>query len=182
MALAGPLDWHDRAAGRQEADPTRFGDVVLARRDIATSYHLAVTLDDARQGVSLVTRGEDLFAASHVHRLLQALLDLPRPDWHHHALIRDETGTRLAKRHDAIGDVRGRGLFLGVELVEDRVTRAPATTQAATLLEFMKTRGVLLSTDGPFHCVLKIKPPLVFGHDDARCVVDGLDAALTGTS
>jgi glutamyl-Q tRNA(Asp) synthetase len=102
LALAGPLSWHDTAAGHQAANPERFGDVVLARRDIATSYHLAVTLDDALQGVSLVTRGADLFDASHVHRLLQALLDLPPPDWHHHALIRDETGTRLAKRHDAL--------------------------------------------------------------------------------
>jgi glutamyl-Q tRNA(Asp) synthetase len=102
FALAGPLAWHDRGAGRQEADPTRFGDVVLARRDIATSYHLAVTLDDALQGVTLVTRGTDLFAASHIHRLLQALLDLPVPDWHHHGLIHDETGKRLAKRHDAL--------------------------------------------------------------------------------
>ncbi len=102
LAKAGPLVWHDRGAGRQEAEPARFGDVVLARRDIATSYHLAVTLDDALQGVTLVTRGADLFAASHIHRLLQALLDLPVPDWHHHDLIHDETGKRLAKRHDAL--------------------------------------------------------------------------------
>lgn len=102
LAQAGPLFWHDRDAGRQEADPAHFGDVVLARRDIATSYHLAVTLDDALQGVTLITRGADLFAASHVHRLLQALLDLPVPDWHHHDLIHDEAGKRLAKRHDAL--------------------------------------------------------------------------------
>ena len=102
MAAAGPLTWEDLAAGPQQADPARFGDVVLARKDIATSYHLAVTLDDADQGVTLVTRGRDLFEASHVHRLLQALLDLPVPRWHHHDLLADDTGRRLAKRHDAL--------------------------------------------------------------------------------
>jgi glutamyl-Q tRNA(Asp) synthetase len=102
MASTGPLHWHDRAADRQQADPGRFGDVVLARRDIATSYHLAVAWDDAEQGINLVTRGVDLFAASHVHRLLQALLGLPVPVWHHHELIHDETGKRLAKRHGAL--------------------------------------------------------------------------------
>jgi len=76
----------------------RCGDIVLARKDIGTSYHLAVTLDDAHQGVSHVTRGEDLFAAAPVHRLLQALLGLPVPVWRHHRLIRDEAGRRLAKR------------------------------------------------------------------------------------
>jgi glutamyl-Q tRNA(Asp) synthetase len=102
LASTGPLHWHDRAADHQQADPGRFGDVVLARRDIATSYHLAVAWDDAEQGINLVTRGVDLFAASHVHRLLQALLGLPVPVWHHHELIHDETGKRLAKRHDAL--------------------------------------------------------------------------------
>lgn len=99
---AGHLSWHDRSAGPQRADPARFGDVVLGRKDIAGCYHLAVTWDDALQGVTLVTRGRDLFDASHVHRLLQALLGLPVPDWHHHALIRDERGERLAKRHDPL--------------------------------------------------------------------------------
>ncbi|MEW5726758.1 MAG: tRNA glutamyl-Q(34) synthetase GluQRS [Pseudomonadota bacterium] len=98
VAMAGPLHWHDRAAGRQTADPAAFGDVVLARKDTPTSYHLAVTVDDALQGVTLVTRGADLFAATHVHRLLQALLDLPVPDYHHHRLLTDETGRRFAKR------------------------------------------------------------------------------------
>lgn len=96
---AGPLTWRDRTHGEQAARPEVFGDVVLARKDVATSYHLAVTVDDALQGVTLVTRGEDLFQASHVHRLLQALLDLPAPDYAHHPLLVDpETGRRFAKR------------------------------------------------------------------------------------
>jgi glutamyl-Q tRNA(Asp) synthetase len=98
QARAGILHWHDRAAGPQLATPEVFGDVVLARKDTPTSYHLAVTVDDALQGVTLVTRGEDLFAATHVHRLLQALLELPVPDYHHHRLLTDETGKRFAKR------------------------------------------------------------------------------------
>ena len=97
----GPLTWHDRDRGTQTANTAPFGDVVLARKDIATSYHLAVTLDDARQGITLVTRGDDLFTASHIHRLLQALLDLPVPDWHHHGLLTDTEGNRLAKRDNA---------------------------------------------------------------------------------
>lgn len=77
------------------------GDVVLARKDYPTSYHLAVVVDDARQGVTHVTRGEDLRAATPIHVLLQRLLDLPTPKYLHHRLIRDETGKRLAKRDDA---------------------------------------------------------------------------------
>ncbi|MDX1401024.1 MAG: tRNA glutamyl-Q(34) synthetase GluQRS [Kiloniellales bacterium] len=102
VELAGPLTWVDLVQGRKTAEPQMFGDVVLARKDIRTSYHLAVTLDDAIQGVTLVTRGQDLFSASHVHRLLQALLDLPVPQWHHHRILADEKGRRLAKRHDAL--------------------------------------------------------------------------------
>jgi glutamyl-Q tRNA(Asp) synthetase len=83
------------------ATPEILGDVVLARKDISTSYHLAVTVDDAAQHITVVTRGEDLFNSTHVHRLLQALLDLPVPVWRHHKLICDETGRRLAKRDDA---------------------------------------------------------------------------------
>lgn len=95
---AGPLSWLDHDAGVQAAAPEIFGDVVLARKDVPTSYHLAVTVDDALQGVTLVTRGQDLFTASHVHRLLQALLDLPVPDYRHHRLLTDENGKRYAKR------------------------------------------------------------------------------------
>jgi glutamyl-Q tRNA(Asp) synthetase len=83
------------------AEPETFGDVVLARKDAPTSYHLAVTVDDAAQGVTDVVRGDDLFAATHVHRLLQALLGLPTPDYHHHPLLLDAEGRRLAKRHGA---------------------------------------------------------------------------------
>ncbi|HIJ63306.1 MAG TPA: tRNA glutamyl-Q(34) synthetase GluQRS [Rhodospirillaceae bacterium] len=100
-ALAGRLTWIDGAAGEQVAEPGLFGDVVLARKDAPSSYHLAVTVDDALQGVTLVTRGTDLFAASHLHRLLQALLELPVPRWHHHRLLSDPSGRRLAKRDRA---------------------------------------------------------------------------------
>jgi glutamyl-Q tRNA(Asp) synthetase len=101
VTRAGPLAWTDRGAGEIVAEPLSLGDVVLARKETATSYHLAVTLDDADQGITLVTRGEDLFHASHVHRLLQALFGLPVPEWHHHALITGPDGERLAKRSDA---------------------------------------------------------------------------------
>ncbi len=95
---AGPLEWVDELAGPQRANPAQFGDVVLLRKEAPASYHLAATLDDAADGVTLVTRGMDLFAASHVHRLLQALLDLPVPQWHHHPLLLDADGRKLAKR------------------------------------------------------------------------------------
>src|SRR5258708_3914417 len=85
-------------AGTTAADPSSHGDVVLARKDTPTSYHLAVTVDDALQGVTLVTRGDDLFAATHVHRLLQALLGLPTPRYRHHPLITDASGRRFPKR------------------------------------------------------------------------------------
>jgi glutamyl-Q tRNA(Asp) synthetase len=101
IGRVGPLWWRDRAAGRVRARPDLFGDVVLARKDCPTSYHLAVTLDDAAQGVTLITRGEDLFAATHVHRLLQALFDLPTPDYAHHPLLTGPDGRRLAKRDRA---------------------------------------------------------------------------------
>lgn len=97
-ALAGPLAWVDEIAGPQVATPEVFGDVVLLRKEAPASYHLAATLDDAADGVTLVTRGADLFAASHVHRLLQALLDLPVPTWHHHGLLVEPDGKKLAKR------------------------------------------------------------------------------------
>jgi glutamyl-Q tRNA(Asp) synthetase len=101
LALTGPLTWRDRAAGLCAADPGALGDVVLARKEMPASYHLAVTVDDALQGVTLVTRGADLFHATHVHRLLQALLDLPVPEWHHHRLLAGPDGERLAKRSGA---------------------------------------------------------------------------------
>ncbi|WP_072674163.1 tRNA glutamyl-Q(34) synthetase GluQRS [Erythrobacter sanguineus] len=101
LAATGPLVWEDDLAGPIPVDLSGLGDVVLVRKDLPASYHLAVTLDDAADGVTLVTRGADLFAASHVHRTLQALLDLPVPRWHHHALLMDDTGQKLAKRRSS---------------------------------------------------------------------------------
>jgi glutamyl-Q tRNA(Asp) synthetase len=101
VAMSGPLTWIDATAGPVRAQPELFGDVVLARKDAPCSYHLAVSVDDALQGVTLVTRGVDLFKATHIHRLLQALLDLPVPRWHHHPLLLDSSGKRLAKRDKA---------------------------------------------------------------------------------
>lgn len=102
LTRVGPLSWRDHDAGEQRARPEMFGDVVLARKDTPTSYHLAVTLDDALQGITLVTRGRDLFEATHVHRLLQALLGLPVPDYAHHRLLTDGQGRRYAKRDKAL--------------------------------------------------------------------------------
>jgi glutamyl-Q tRNA(Asp) synthetase len=96
------LNWFDRARGWQTATPEILGDVVLARKDIGTSYHLSVTLDDHIQGLTLVTRGEDLFYATHLHRLLQELLGLNVPEWHHHRLLLDAEGKRFAKRNNAV--------------------------------------------------------------------------------
>lgn len=98
VALAGPLEWTDESAGVQTARPEQFGDVVLLRKDAPASYHLAATLDDAADGVTLVTRGRDLYQATHVHRLLQALLGLTVPTWHHHDLLIEGDGRKLAKR------------------------------------------------------------------------------------
>jgi glutamyl-Q tRNA(Asp) synthetase len=100
LRRTGPLTWFDERAGEQIARPDLHGDVVLVRKEAETpaSYHLAVTLDDAADQVTLVTRGMDLFPATHVHRLLQALLGLSVPTWHHHPLLLDETGRKLAKR------------------------------------------------------------------------------------
>jgi glutamyl-Q tRNA(Asp) synthetase len=101
LAASGPLHWHDLDRGRMEADPGLLADVVLGRRDVPASYHLAVSLDDHLQGVSLVTRGEDLLPATHIHRLLQALLKLETPAYRHHRLLTNDKGERLAKRDGA---------------------------------------------------------------------------------
>lgn len=108
LERTGPLRWHDELAGVQAARPDLLGDPVLMRKDAPASYHLAVTVDDAADGVTLVTRGTDLFAATHIHRLLQELLGLPVPRWHHHPLLLDETGQKLAKRRGspALADLR----------------------------------------------------------------------------
>ncbi len=94
------------------ADPARWGDAVIARRDVPTSYHLAVVWDDAEQGISHVVRGQDLEAATDLHVLLQHLLGLPSPAYHHHGLIRDETGDKLAKSKgsESLADLRARGV------------------------------------------------------------------------
>ena len=102
VAAAGTLSWIDEQEGAVRADPASHGDVVLARKEMPTSYHLAVTVDDALQDVTLVTRGEDLFTATHIHRLLQALLDLPVPCYLHHRLLTDASGRRYAKRDRAL--------------------------------------------------------------------------------
>ena len=101
LARTGELHWYEGET-RIGADPAALGDVVLARKEVPTSYHLAVTVDDALQGVSLVTRGVDLFAATHIHRLLQALLGLPTPRYRHHPLLTGADGRRLAKRDRAL--------------------------------------------------------------------------------
>ena len=97
-AIAGPLGWKDTGLGMNKAQPDKFGDVVLARKDVPTSYHLAVTVDDHLQGITLVTRGADLAPSTDVHRLLQGLLGYTPPTYSHHRLIKDTTGRRLAKR------------------------------------------------------------------------------------
>lgn len=108
LAAVGPLDVVETGpenAGTHRLDPARLlaeqGDIVLSRRDIGPAYHLTVVVDDARQGITEVVRGADLFPATFLHRLLQALLGLPTPAYHHHRLIRDDAGKRLAKRDDA---------------------------------------------------------------------------------
>lgn len=101
QATTGALFWEDEIRGRVEAAPTLHGDIVLARKDTPASYHLAVTVDDALQGVTLVTRGEDLFAVTDIHRLLQALLGYSTPRYRHHPLLADASGKRFAKRDQA---------------------------------------------------------------------------------
>lgn len=95
------LVWRDQQRGTFSVNPHSFGDVILARKEFPASYHLAVVVDDAIQGITLVTRGEDLLASTPIHRLLQHLLDLPVPEWLHHRLILDDQGRRLAKRDGA---------------------------------------------------------------------------------
>ena len=101
-AVPGELTYSEESAGRVVCRPERFGDVVLGRKDVPASYHLCVTHDDALQGVSLVTRGLDLRPATHLHRLLQALMGWPEPDYAHHRLLTDASGRRLAKRDRAL--------------------------------------------------------------------------------
>ncbi len=116
LARAGRLAWREtRPDGRTEtvaADPSVWGDVVLARKETPTSYHLSVVVDDAAQGVTDIVRGQDLFAATGVHRLLQVLLDLPEPAYRHHRLVLDADGRKLAKssRSTALRELRQQGV------------------------------------------------------------------------
>ena len=118
LARTGALTWDENGAGPAgetgsiAADPAAWGDVILARKDTPTSYHLAVAVDDAAQGVTDVVRGRDLFHATSVHRLLQKLLGLPQPRYHHHRLALDAEGNKLSKSTAATGlrELRARGL------------------------------------------------------------------------
>jgi glutamyl-Q tRNA(Asp) synthetase len=107
-AMVGPLEFQEQGLGprgehgRIAVQPLLFGDIVLARKDVPAAYHLAVVVDDAHQGVTLVTRGNDLFAASHVQRLLQALLGLSAPSYAHHRLILDAAGRKFSKRDQSL--------------------------------------------------------------------------------
>lgn len=109
--LVGPLSFQEHGH-RYPVDPFRFGDIVVARKDMPTSYHLAVVVDDAFQNVSLVTRGEDLLSATHIQRLLQALLQLPEPSYAHHPLMLDSAGRKFSKRDGAVSlqSLREEGL------------------------------------------------------------------------
>lgn len=108
-ALAGDLGWTehgegpDGETGTVAARPQAWGDVILARKETPTSYHLSVVVDDALQGVTEVVRGQDLFWSTSVHRLLQHLLGLPQPAYRHHRLLRDESGRKLSKSTAATG-------------------------------------------------------------------------------
>jgi glutamyl-Q tRNA(Asp) synthetase len=111
-AIPGPLLAHEENEGWHECRPAVFGDVVLGRKDVPASYHLCVTHDDALQGVTLVTRGDDLKPATDLHRLIQALMGWPAPHYAHHPLLRDASGRRLAKRDGAesLRALREKGL------------------------------------------------------------------------
>lgn len=100
--ISAPLSWYDKIQDDIIAEPELLGDIVLARKDTPTSYHLSVVCDDALQGVTHVIRGEDLFHATHIHVVLQKLLGLPTPQYHHHKLLTDQSGKRYAKRDKAL--------------------------------------------------------------------------------
>ena len=111
LARTGALSWEEAGSGVVEADPAQWGDVILARKDTPASYHLAVTVDDAAQGITDVARGQDLFHATSVHRLLQSLLGLPAPRYRHHRLLLGEDGRKLSKSTQATGlrELRSQG-------------------------------------------------------------------------
>ena len=117
-ARVGELGWTELGqgtsgeAGAVTARPEAWGDVILARKETPTSYHLSVVIDDALQGVTEVVRGQDLFWSTSVHRLLQALLGLPQPVYRHHRLIRDSAGAKLSKstRAPSLRELRAQGM------------------------------------------------------------------------
>jgi glutamyl-Q tRNA(Asp) synthetase len=121
IARVGDVYWIERGEGSDEetrrvaARPLAWGDVILARKETPTSYHLSVVIDDAVQGATEVVRGEDLYHATSVHRLLQRLLDLPEPAYRHHRLIRDEAGHKLSKSTGSTGlrELRASGANAG---------------------------------------------------------------------
>lgn len=127
IAHTWPLRWHDRDAGDVPVDPDALGDLILKGRDRPASYHLAVVVDDAAQGVTHVVRGRDVFASTHAHRTLQALLGLPVPHYWHHRLVVDAAGKRLAKRSAGLSlqELREKGAD-GPSLAADlRAARFP---------------------------------------------------------
>ena len=127
LARTGPLTWMDEAAGAVAVDPLALGDLIVKGRDRPASYHLAVVVDDAAQGITHVVRGQDVFASTHAHRTLQALLGLPTPLYRHHALVVDAAGKRLAKRSAglSLAELRAEGVD-GARLADDlRAGRFP---------------------------------------------------------
>jgi glutamyl-Q tRNA(Asp) synthetase len=130
MVRTGPLVWHDETAGNVAVDPDALGDLILKGRDRPASYHLAVGVDDAEQDVTDIVRGRDVFASTHAHRMLQELLGLPVPQYHHHALVVDAEGKRLAKRSAglSLAELREAGMD-GAALAADlRAGRFPVGT------------------------------------------------------
>lgn len=128
LARCAQLIWEDAFAGAVPIDPREFGDVVLVRKDLPASYHLAATIDDASDGITMVARGSDLFASTHIHRLLQELLGLPIPTYLHHDLILAEDGTKLSKSRGSPALAERRlagedGRALHAQLLERYVTR-----------------------------------------------------------
>ena len=112
LARGGALSWEEAGSGTIAADPAQWGDVILARKDTPASYHLAVTVDDAGQGITDVVRGQDLYHSTSVHRLIQSLLGYAAPRYHHHRLILDAEGSKLSKSTQATGlrELRGQGV------------------------------------------------------------------------
>lgn len=123
--LCGPLSFTDQIFGKTTVDPDLLGDTILARKDIGTSYHIAVVVDDAYQEISHVTRGKDLLASTHLHRMLQTLLKLPTPSYLHHDLVADTEGNRLAKRHQSLSIRSLREEGYSPEQIWDMLKKAP---------------------------------------------------------